>query len=307
MTTLNEPNWALASKQPTLLQRARIIQAIRSFFGSAHFLEVETPHRLPGNAPEVHIDAEPSGNWFLQTSPELCMKRLLAAGYPRLFQLCRCWRQEERGQQHLPEFTLLEWYRNDADYTVLMDDCQALITALAPDLKLQWKGVEVNLEGAWEKLTVEDAFRRYADCSALEALRQGQFEVLLTEQVEPQLGIQRPTFLYDYPVELGALARCKPGHPQLAERFELYIAGLELANGFSELTDPVEQEQRFNKDEQQRRETGKSPYPAPTRFLQELSSLNAAAGIALGVDRLVMVLTGEEDIAKVVAFTPEEL
>lgn len=302
-----DPIRMLAGKQQTLIQRAAIIRELRAFFTTAGFLEVETPQRLPGNAPEFHIDAEPAGDWFLQTSPELCMKRLLAADYPLLFQLCHCWRQGERGRQHLPEFTLLEWYRSEADYSALMDDCQALLRALVPALHLNWKGIAIDLSGDWERLTVAEAFHRYAGCSAVEALKADNFELLLVEQVEPRLGLVKPTILYDYPVELGALARRKQGAPELAERFELYIAGLELANGFSELTDPDEQRQRFSDDEQHRREAGKPPYPVPERFLDELALLKPAAGIALGVDRLVMLLTGAEDIAKVVAFTPEEL
>jgi len=297
----------LARKQQTLMQRARITQAIRAFFIANDFLEVETPQRLPGNAPEQYIDAEPSGDWFLQTSPELCMKRLLAAGCPRLFQLSHCWRQGERGRRHLPEFTLLEWYRGGADYTALMDDCRKLLRQLVPEGSFTWQGNRIDLTGAWETISVDEAFRRHAGCGCLEALERGRFDQLLVERVEPQLGLQTPTLLCDYPLELGALARRKPDDERWAERFELYVAGLELANGFSELCDPVEQVQRFAKEEEARRRSGKPPYPVPERFLRELGKLRAAAGIALGMDRLAMLLTDVDDIAKVVAFTPEDL
>ncbi|PLX83050.1 MAG: EF-P lysine aminoacylase GenX [Desulfuromonas sp.] len=302
-----EPNWALARKRQNLEQRARIVQTIRAFFVEQGYLEVETPHRLPGNAPEPHIDAEQSGDWFLQTSPELCMKRLLAAGYPKLFQIGRCWRQGERGRRHLPEFSLLEWYRTDGTYLDLMEECERLLRRLVPSGVLTWAEQEIDVASAWERLTVDDAFRRYAGISASAALDAGEFDLLLAERIEPKLGTTTPTLLYDYPAPLAALARRKPDNPRLAERFELYVAGLELANGFSELTDPLEQRQRFVQDEAARSAAGKPGYPIPEKFLAELGGIESAAGIALGVDRLVMLLTGAEDIAKVVTFTPEEL
>lgn len=302
-----EPNWTLARKRPVLEARARIVQTIRAFFVAADFLEVETPLRIPANAPEPHIDPQPSGDWYLQTSPELCMKRLLAAGYPRLFQLCRVWRAAERGRRHLPEFTLLEWYRRDCDYTVLMDDCEALLRALVPWGELRHGTAVIDVAGPWERLTVAEAFARYAPLAMDEALTAGSFDELMALAIEPHLGRERPTFLCDYPAACAALARRKPGAPHLAERFELYIAGLELANAFSELTDPAEQRERFARDEATRQAAGKVPIPLPEPFLRELATLSPCAGIALGVDRLVMLLTGQDDIAAVTAFTPEEL
>jgi len=298
-----EPNWALARKRPALEKRARIVQTIRAFFMARDFLEVETPHRLPGNAPELHIDAEVSDDWFLHTSPELCMKRLLAAGYPRLFQLCRCWRQGERGARHLPEYTMLEWYRSGCDYRALMEDCEALFAALCPEGTL----AGVDLTTPWERLTVAEAFARYGSLSLEEALAAGRFDEIIALEIEPRLGKKRPTLLLDYPATHAALARRKPDKPHVAERFELYIDGLELANAFSELTDPDEQRRRFEQEEAERRRLGKTPYPTPEKFLKELAALPEAAGIALGVDRLVMLLTGAQTIDEVVAFTPEEL
>ncbi|MDX9710288.1 MAG: EF-P lysine aminoacylase EpmA [Trichloromonas sp.] len=298
-----EPNWALARKRPTLEKRARIVQTIRAFFVAGDFLEVETPHRLPGNAPELHIDAIVCGDGFLHTSPELCMKRLLAAGYPRLFQLCRCWRQGERGSRHLPEYTMLEWYRAGCDYRALMDDCEALFAALCPEGTL----AGVDLTPPWERLTVAEAFTRYGSLSLEDALSDGRFDEIIALEIEPRLGQERPTFLLDYPAGHAALARRKPDNPHVAERFELYIGGMELANAFSELTDPDEQRRRFEQEEAERRRLGKTPYPSPEKFLRELALLPAAAGIALGVDRLIMLLTGASTIDEVVAFTPEEL
>ncbi len=298
-----EPNWALARKRPTLEKRARIVHAIRVFFMAGDFLEVETPHRLPGNAPELHIDAVACGDGFLHTSPELCMKRLLAAGYPRLFQICRCWRQGERGARHLPEYTMLEWYRSGCDYRALMDDCEALFAALCPERQL----AGIDLTPPWERLTVAEAFARYGSLSLKEALATKRFDEIIALEIEPRLGQERPTFLLDYPATHAALARRKPDNPQVAERFELYVRGLELANAFSELTDPNEQRRRFEQEETERRRLGKAPYPTPEKFLKELAALSDAAGIALGVDRLAMLLTSAQTIDEVVAFTPEEL
>ncbi len=302
-----EPNWALARKRHNLKERARIVQTIRAFFIARGYLEVETPHRIPGNAPEGYIDAVPAGDWFLHTSPELCMKRLLAAGYEQLFQLARCWRQGERGRRHLPEYTMLEWYRTGVDYTALMTECEDLLTALVPSGKLTYGGETIDLTPPWERLTVAEAFARYGSLSMEAALAEGRFDEIVAFEIEPRLGQTKPTFLTEYPASLAALAREKPGDPAVAERFELYIAGTELANAFSELTNPLEQRERFEREEAQRRAAGKTPYPTPEKFLRELATMPAAAGIALGVDRLVMLLTGADTIDEVVAFTPEEL
>jgi len=302
-----EVNWALARKKPILEERARIIQSIRAFFIERDCLEVETPHRIPANAPEAHIDAAAAEGWFLHTSPELAMKRLLAAGYPRLFQICRVWRREERGGRHLPEFTMLEWYRAEVDYRALMDECEELLRTLVPGGTLSWQGHTIELAAPWERLTVAEAFARHAPVSLEEALATDRFDEIVAFGIEPHLGRTRPTFLTEYPAELAALARKKPGDPKVAERFELYIAGLELANAFSELIDPVEQRQRFEHDEAARRAAGKPPYPTPEKFLRELETMPEAAGIALGVDRLVMLLTDAKAIDEVVAFTPETL
>jgi len=300
-------NWALMKKRARLEQRARIVQMIRSFFMAREYLEIETPHRLPGNAPEAYIDAVASAGWFLQTSPELCMKRLLAAGYEKLFQICRCWREGERGQYHLPEFTMLEWYAADCDYRRLMDECEILLRALVPQENFTYQGEVIDLSGPFERLTVIEAFERYATLGLTEALETGCFEELLTQEIEPHLGRDRPSFLIEYPSELAALARLHPERPQVAERFELYIAGIELANAFSELTDPEEQRRRFAADEAERRADGKPPYPIPEKFLTELATMPEAAGIALGLDRLVMLLTDATTIDEVVTFSPELL
>lgn len=302
-----EQNWALARKKHILAERARIIQNIRAFFIAADFLEIETPHRIPANAPEPHIDAIASDGWFLQTSPELAMKRLLAAGYARLFQVCRVWRDSERGRLHLPEFSMLEWYRADADYHSLMGDCMALLLQLVPQRTLSWQDETVDITPPWQTLSVRDAFALHTDTTPETALRDDRFDEILSFEIEPRLGRNKPTFLIEYPAALAALARKKPDNPDVAERFELYVCGMELANGFSELNDPAEQAARFAEDESRRRAAGKRPYPPAGKFLEELACMPTAAGIAVGIDRLVMLLTDCPDIADVVAFPPEEL
>jgi lysyl-tRNA synthetase class 2 len=304
-------NWKLQKRRVTLGARARIIQAIRLFFIDQGYLEVETPHRIPAPAPESHIDAVRSGSWFLHTSPELCMKRLLAAGYEKIFQICRCWREGERGTQHVPEFTLLEWYRVCCDYRMLMEECEAMIRSVASQIGLgmtfRTHGQEIDLTGPWERLSVEEAFRSYGKISMREALERNLFDEVMVQEIEPNLGIGKPTFLCDYPAERGALARLKHDDPTSAERFEFYIAGLELANAFSELVDPEEQRKRFVVEEAHRRSMGKHPYPMPERFLQELEQMPPSAGIAFGLDRLVMVFLDLPSIDEVMAFPPEEL
>ncbi|WP_029911549.1 EF-P lysine aminoacylase EpmA [Pelobacter seleniigenes] len=302
-----EPNWQLARKRAFLFKRARILQQVRAFFMERDFLDVETPQRIPANAPELHIDAEPAAEWFLQTSPELCMKRLLAAGYERIFQICHCWRQGERSRRHLPEYSMLEWYRQGCDYTALMDDCEALLDTLCPAGQLAWQGQLVDLQPPWPRLTVAEAFAAFSPMPLAEALASGEFDTMMALEIEPQLPTEKPLFLIEYPAACASLARTKPGQPAVAERFELYIAGLELANAFSELTDSQEQRQRFAAEEQQRRACGKPPYPTPQPFLKELDTLSAAAGIALGIDRLVMLLCDLPTIDDCVAFTPEQL
>ena len=304
-------NWTLMRRRSALQARATILQAIRLFFVDQGYLEVETPHRIPAPAPESHIDAVPSGSWFLHTSPELCMKRLLAAGYEKIFQICRCWRGEERGRLHTPEFTLLEWYRTESDYRALMEECEALIQSVASTVdlgnKLHFRGQTIDLTRPWERIPVEEAFQRYASVPMRRTLAEHNFDEVMVEKIEPRLGMSRPTFLYDYPAERAALARLKEGDPTLAERFELYIGGLELANAFSELIDAKEQRERFLAEQAYRRSLSKTPYPLPEKFLRELDTMPPSAGIALGVDRLVMVLLDTPTIDEVVAFTPEEL
>ena len=306
-----DDNFNLARKAQALDMRARLISSIRHFFIQQDFLEVETPLRIPAPAPEEHIEAIPSDNWFLQTSPELCMKRLLAAGYSRIFQFSKCFRAAERGSKHLPEFTLLEWYVAQFDYCQLMDQCEAMLMSafenMGYDQNIIWQNKKMNLASPWERISVAEAFSKYAQVSCQEALRQDKFDEIMVEHIEPCLGIDQPIFIYDYPAKLAALAKIKKSDPTVAERFELYIGGLELANGFSELTDAREQRQRFEEASKARALKKWAHYPMPAKFLNSLETLPPCAGIALGIDRLAMIMANTGKIDDVVAFTPETL
>ena len=291
--------------------RANIIQAVRSFFVRREFLEVETPVRIPCPLPEAHIDAPDSGTWFLQPSPEACMKRLVSSGYNKIFQICKCFRESERGDRHLPELTMLEWYCAFSDYLDVMDQCEDLVKFVADRSGFQgvlrYQGKNIDMAGAWDRLTVTEAFARYASVPMEAALVNNDFDEIISCEIEPHLGQERPLFLYDYPRSKASLAKCKHGDPQKAERFEMYIAGLELCNAFSELTDPVEQRMRFEEDRQSRALAGKVDYPMPEKFLDALSTMPEAAGCAFGIDRLVMIFADVREIDAVVSFIPEEL
>jgi lysyl-tRNA synthetase class 2 len=298
-------------RRENLIVRARIIQAIRSFFIDHDYIEIETPIRIPAPAPESHIDAVESGDWFLQTSPELCMKMLLAAGFRRIFQICKCFRQAERGRWHLPEMTMLEWYRMNSSYLDMMHECEILIDHIARQINskntLTYQDAEIDLTLPWSRISVAEAFKSFTSMSMEAALENDRFDEIMVEAIEPNLGQRRPAFLYDYPASRGALARTKPEDRRYAERFELYIGGLEICNAFSELTDPVEQRQRFESERNRRKDFGKSIYPMPEKFLNALGDMPEAAGNALGIDRLVMLFADTHNIDEVVAFTPEEL
>ena len=301
----------MTSPQKNLRLRAKVIRAVRSFFVEEGFLEVDTPIRIPSPAPEQHIEAVPSGNWALQTSPELCMKRLLSSGYSRIFQICKCFRGHERGIKHLPEFTLLEWYCTETGYHAFMDQCESLIRSVAAvnggaDI-LHYQGHRVDLSGPWPRISVAEAFQRWGTLSMGSALSQDRFDEVMVNDIEPKLGFEKPVFLCDYPAERAALAKLNPADPTLAMRFELYICGLELCNAFMELTDPVEQRQRFEAERSELLKNGKPVFPIPDPFLAALKDMPEAAGNALGLDRLVMLLADTASIDDVVAFTPQEL
>jgi elongation factor P--(R)-beta-lysine ligase len=304
-------NYRQSIIQKNLWLRARIVQIIRLFFINNHFLEVETPIRIPSPAPERHIHAVSSDSWCLQASPELSMKRLLSAGYPRIFQICKCFRGFERGNRHLGEFTLLEWYCSDIGYFEFMDQCETLIQTVASNLGLNntliYQGNAIDLASPWQRISVATAFQRWGNISPEEALVQDQFDEIMVNAIEPNLGSETPTFLYDYPEKCGALARLDPKNDSIAQRFELYICGLELCNAFMELTDPIEQRIRFEQEQSEIRRMGKPIYPLPEFFLESLKDMPVSAGNALGIDRLIMLFSDTRSIDDVVAFTPEEM
>lgn len=299
------------SIQRNLVLRSKIIQAIRSFFTHAGYLEVETPIRIPAPAPEAHIDAQESGSWFMQTSPEICMKRLVASGFDKIFQICKCFRKNERGDLHIPELTMLEWYQANATYLDLMTECENLLMDVVRSIQtgssIRWRDQTIDLSPPWDRLRVSDAFSQYGSISMDTALFENRFDEIIGLEIQPHLGNGKPVFLYDYPSACAALARRKPLQLEFAERFELYIGGIELCNCFTELTDPKEQRNRFEKELEFRRTMNKKPYPMPERFLQSLEKMPLTAGNALGLDRLVMLLTNAKKIDDIVTFTPEEL
>ncbi|MCP4602067.1 MAG: EF-P lysine aminoacylase GenX [Proteobacteria bacterium] len=302
----------LAALSPFLKKRAKIIQAFRNEILKWDFLEVETPIRIRAPAPELYIDAEPSGDCFLITSPELQMKRLLAAGYSNIFQICHCFRSGEQGEKHLPEFTMAEWYRTGATTTDLMEDCEKLIARAAESVgvfpKVSRLGREVDFSPPWERVKVADAFERYAGWRPGADPDPDRFDRDLVLKVEPSLPADRPVFLEGYPASMASLAQLNEKDSTKADRFELYAGGLELANGFTELVDPVEQRRRFEKEATQRIKAKKREYPIDECFFQALElGLNPCAGIAMGLDRLVMLLTGAATIDQVVAFAEETL
>ena len=338
------PFWrpgAHAVRRPHLLARARITAALRAWFAEHGFVEVETAAAQvsPGN--EIHLHAfatalvGPGGerrDLYLRTSPEFACKKLLAAGESRMVEFARVFRNRERGALHHPEFTLVEWYRANEAYEVLMDDCAALLAEAARAAgtsELRYRGKRCNPFAVPERVTVAEAFARHATIDLL-ATVEGEtgdraafaaaardagvacaaddtwsdiFSRVLAERVDPHLGVGRPTILYEYPLPLAALARPKPGNKKVAERFELYACGVELANAFGELTDVAEQRRRFMVAMDEKARLYGERYPLDEDFLDALAHMPPACGIALGLERLVMLASGAERIEQVV-WTP---
>ncbi len=288
---------------PNLETRSQVLRAVREFFDRESFVEVETPVRIPAPALETHIDAPASGRGWLRTSPELHMKRLLAAGCARIYQMGPCFRVGECGRRHNPEFTLLEWYRAGADYTDILRDTEALLRhvfeRVAGRAAIAYRGRTVDLVPPWHVVAVRDAFRRWAGWDPVADWDAERFDLDLVSRVEPALPQDRPCVLTDYPAPAAALARLKPGDPSVAERWEVYVAGLELANAYSELCDPAAHRARFLETAEARRALGKEVYPLDEPFLRALErGMPPCGGIALGVDRLVMLACGAENIAE---------
>lgn len=329
-----------ARRRPRLVARNAAVAAVRRWFSAQGFVEVETPALQVSPGMEVHLKAfateleEPFGErrrrLYLHTSPEFAMKKLLAAGEPRLFQFARVYRNAERAPTHHPEFTMLEWYRAGADWTALVADCEgilrAALAAVPPALSrgaLRWRGGAADPAAPFERVSVAEAFVRHAgidlfatapdparpDAAVLAAAArrigvatqphdtwEDVFFKVFLERIEPNLGLGRPTILHSYPASMAALARIDRADPRVAERCELFVAGLELANGFGELTDPAEQRRRFAADMARKQELYGERYPIDEDFLAAVGAMPEAAGMALGFDRLVMCATGAERI-----------
>lgn len=315
--------------------RAALAGAVRAFFGSRGFVEVETGQLVdePGQEPYLEPIFVEGGARSLITSPELRLKRLLAAGFERVVELSHCFRSGlgERSDVHHNEFTMLEWYRAYEGTDALMRDVEELFAAGAERLGVSerplWRGRTLDLRAPFERLTLSEAMQRYAGLdieplldgddaafrraavrARIPRVRDGEavesllLRVLL-ERVEGQLGHPRPVFLCGYPARMAALARLEPADPRIAARFEVYAAGLELANAFSELTDPVEQRRRFERERALKAALGRAPGPWPEQFLRALEhGMPPAAGIALGLDRLLLLLTGRDRIDQTLLF-----
>jgi lysyl-tRNA synthetase class 2 len=325
----------LERRRKNLVDRARAMTALREFFEARGFVEVETPLRVRAPALEVHLTAMPAGDdhWLI-TSPEFQMKRLLAGGFERIYQVCKCFRAEEEGHQHAGEFTMLEWYRGWAQLDEILEDTQALVEHVARAVRgepvVEVGGKSIAVDGAWERITVAEAMARWArvevhgdepveelagavddagidrgDATAWDDV----FFAAFVAKVEPALAaLDRPVFLTDWPAKLAALARRKPGNPAVVERFEAYVGGVELANAFGELTDPVEQRARFVDDLATRAARRRPQYPIDERLIAALAEgLPPSAGIALGVDRLMMLVLGASHIRDVLSFASDEL
>ncbi len=287
--------------------RASLLRAVRNFFSSRDYVEVTTPVWVPTPALETHVDAVPAGDGYLRTSPEFHMKRLLAAGVERQWQLGPCFRAGERGRHHLPEFWMLEWYRAHADYEVVLEETRELLVATARDVlgatRLPGAYEAVELDTPWERMTVAEAFERHAGWNPVADWDEERFVPDLVGKVEPALSRERPTVLVDYPIAEAALARAGAGQPEVAERWELYAGGLELANAFSELTDAGEQRRRFHAAAVARAARDAPVYALDEGFLQALEDgIPPSAGVALGFDRLLMLLAGVRDISAVSPF-----
>jgi lysyl-tRNA synthetase class 2 len=292
-----------------LESRAAIMAGIRAFFLEKGFLEIDTPLRVPAIAPEQFILPYTSEGWYLSTSPELQMKRLLSAGYEKIFQIAHCFRRDECGRQHNPEFTMLEWYRAAGDYNQIISDTEQLVIFLAHRfgygdcLKYQGKSIDIGLP--WPRIGVREAYTKWADWDPFINFDGQKFDDDLVEKVIPHFPANRPMVIMDYPLECAALARLKPGQTGVAERAEVFMGGLEIANAYSELNDPVEQRRRF-KDEMDIMQQAGKPCVWPQKFITAIETMPECGGIAVGVDRLVMLLSDAASIDEVIAF-PSDL
>ena len=290
-------------KIANLTRRSALFRAIREYFYDRDFIEVETPVKIHAPAPEEFIESVRAEGDFLRTSPELAMKVMLADGFERIFQIGSCFRADEHGRRHREEFTMLEFYARGMEYREQAQFTAGFVAEAARRVlggeSVVYRGREVDL-GSHEFITVEEAFRRYAGVSTREAERQDRFDELMVTKIEPELGRGRLTFLTDYPASRASLARLRADNPAVAERWELYIEGIELANAFGELTDAAEQKARFRAALEFRAAHGMHPYPEAVEFFAALDrGLPQSSGCAMGLDRLAMIFCDADDIGDV--------
>ena len=304
-------------KQQRLYARARILRSARDFFDTRGFLEIETPLVVPSPGLDLHLDAPVvttrDGERYLITSPEYQMKRLLAGGLERIYQVTKCFRNDEIGERHQPEFTMLEWYRAFSGVEAVMRDTEELVAEVARAVSggttLRTSRGDVDVTPPWPRITVREAFGRFAKVDLRDVVAdEERFYRLLVEEVEPALADFGALFLCDYPASMASLARKKPSDPRFAERFEAYVGGIELCNGFGELTCPSEQRARLTADQEVRRARGLPVYPIDERFLRALEEgMPPSGGNALGLDRLVMLALGAAHIEDVIAIPASRL
>ena len=307
--------WQPTAPLEALRLRAELLARIRGFFETRGVLEVETPVLGHATVTDPYIESIRAGNLFLQTSPEYAMKRLLAAGSGPIFQICKAFRAAESGSRHNPEFTMLEWYRPGFDHHDLMDEVDLLLKKVvgAGDAEREtYEGLFQHHVGAnphrADAAELERAGRAHGvTVSASSSLsREDWLNLLMAQVIEPKLGQKVPVFVYDYPADLAALARIRPGDPAVAERFEVYFRGTELANGYHELTDAREQRERFRRDVEKRRALGYDDVELDERLLRALEvGVPASAGDALGVDRLVMIAASAHSLRDVLSFSSD--
>jgi elongation factor P--(R)-beta-lysine ligase len=291
----------LSSRLEAFAFRAKALGATRRFFDRDGFIEVDTPIGVLAPAPEEYIEAPKAGSLFLRTSPELQMKRLLAAGMKRIYQIGPCFRMGESGRLHRPEFAMLEWYMAGSDYLELLAFTRGLLLSVSAELcdgsRIDFRGQSIDLGAEWCVMPVREAFSRFAGEDADKCAEDGRFELVLVDKVEPSLPKDRPTVLIDYPARFGAFARPKADDPTLCERWELYVGGVELANAYGELVDPAIQRARFEEFSKVRAAQGLAEYPSPVAFLEALDEgIPESSGCALGFDRFAMLLIGADCI-----------
>ena len=288
-----------------LESRAGLLRSLRSFFDKNYFIEIDTPTVIAAPAPEEFIEAPQTGDKFLRTSPELEMKSLLAAGYEKIYQIGPCFRAHEYGKRHRPEFTMLEWYETAADYNNLIEFTAAMLKNAVHELtggnQIEYNGHAIDFSLESEIITVADAYKKFANLTVEQAIEQNIFDEIMVTKIEPNLGLGAMTFLKDYPADRAALAKLTTANGICyAERWELYLGGLEIANAYSELTDLDEQRSRFASATSERQANGLPPYPEAHQFFAAMEyGLPESSGCALGFDRLLMVITNATDIAQV--------